>query len=118
MKIINQKSKTNYENDINFDENNDKNVIQDKNKTNDAIMKLLIVGGIILVIIGIAQEIPSRELSFSTLNEYVGGDAYNAIIEASIKGGEIAGAMITKALYICSGFIITALGCSKIRNNN
>lgn len=74
------------------------------------IMILVIIGGLVLLIIGLDQYIPSRTFSFYGLEKYVGGDAYNAIIESGIRGGEIAGAMTTKAMYICSGSIIMVLG--------
>jgi hypothetical protein len=49
------------------------------------------VMGIILVIIGIFYSVPSRGFSIIAIKEYVGGEVYDATIEAAIRGGEIAG---------------------------
>lgn len=71
-----------------------------------------IVLSIILVIIGIFQKTPNREIEIweeNSYEEYVGGDAYNIQIEASIRGGEIAGAKAAKATYISSGCILFVL---------
>lgn len=102
MKIINENSNLNAK---------ESNLIQ--KKTDDTIKIVLIIVGIILIMYGFLYEIPSRIFSFDEIVKYVGGDAYNAIIESSIRGGEIAGAMITKTLCVCTGLIITALGCLK-----
>lgn len=74
--------------------------------------------GIILFIVGIFTEIPHKELTtytllkddYSVIEEYVGGDAYNYIIGASLVGGEIAGAMAQKAVFISFGLLIFVLG--------
>lgn len=74
--------------------------------------------GIILFIVGIFTEIPHKELTtytllsddYSVIEEYVGGDAYNYIIGASLVGGEIAGAMAQKAVFISVGLLIFVLG--------
>lgn len=83
----------------------------------NALMLIVMIVGAILLIIGINYKIPSREFSFYDLKKYVGGDAYNAIIEASIRGGEISGAKICKALYISGGIITISLGLLKGKNN-
>lgn len=80
------------------------------------VMILIMTGGLVLLIIGLTYKIPSRSFNFYGIKEYVGGDAYNAIIESSIRGGEISGAMVTKALYICTGIItisLSAVGLKK-----
>lgn len=76
---------------------------------NITALPLLIIGAL-LIIVGIIIVIPDRSFSFYFIEEYVGGDAYNAMIEASLRGGEIAGAMISKAVCICSGIITAAIG--------
>lgn len=84
---------------------------------------IIIVIGIVLVCIGVFMPIPSKELStysfmaeegYSVIEEYVGGDAYNFIIGASLVGGEISGAKAQKAIYtvaglffICAGMVIS-----------
>ena len=71
--------------------------------------------GLILVIVGLAYPVPSREFSFYLIKKYVGGDAYNASIEAAIRGGEIAGAQAAKAILVCGGLILTAISAFKIK---
>ena len=39
------------------------------------------------------------------MEEYVGGDAYNFIIEASLRGGEIAGATVSKTVCFAAAGI-------------
>ena len=43
------------------------------------------------------------------VNVYVGGDAYNIQIEASLRGGEIAGAKTMKAVLLAAGGIIAII---------
>jgi ribosomal protein L40E len=63
----------------------------------------MIVGGI-LIVASFFVSVPKRELSNPP--KYIGGDAYNYQIEASILGGEIAGAKTTKALYLIGGIVL------------
>ncbi|MDD4493071.1 MAG: RING finger protein [Eubacteriales bacterium] len=71
--------------------------------------------GVVLLLVGIFYPVPSREFSFYSIKEYVGGDAYNASIEAAIRGGEIAGAKAAKAIFICSGLILAAISMFRIK---
>jgi hypothetical protein len=50
------------------------------------------------------MPIPDRLID--SPQRYLGGDAYNYIVEASIKGGEIAAAKTTNAIYLVGGTII------------
>ncbi len=78
----------------------------------------IIVIGTILFIVGLFTQIPSKELTtyelladeYSVIEEYVGGDAYNYIIGASLVGGEIAGAKTQKAVFISAGLLIICFG--------
>ena len=70
--------------------------------------------GIILMIVGLGVSTPSSYISSYSMTEYVGGDAYNFIIEASIRGGKIAGAMITQGIYIAVGLLIACTSALKI----
>jgi hypothetical protein len=63
----------------------------------------MIVGGV-FILASFFVSVPDREIS--NPKKYIGGDAYNYQIEASIRGGEIAGAKITKALYLTGGLIV------------
>ena len=77
---------------------------------------LLLIIGFIMVIVGFAYHVPSRYFSFAyDVYKYVGGDAYNGIIEASLRGGQIAGAMAAKAIYMVGGFIIMGISIIGIK---
>ena len=67
--------------------------------------------GIGFVIMGVSVEIPSRQIDTYLVEQYVGGDAYNYQIEASILGGEIAGANISRTIYIAVGALISLISC-------
>lgn len=69
---------------------------------------IVLIVGIIFLIVGVFYQIPDREIPWD-YEEYVGGDAYNIMIEASIRGGEIAGATVTKAIYTVFGFSLLLL---------
>ena len=73
-----------------------------------------LVIGIILLIVGLGVSIPSDHIISYGMTEYVGGDAYNFIIEASLRGGKIAGAMIAKCVYIAVGLLIACIAALKI----
>ena len=70
--------------------------------------------GLLLFIVGLSIKIPNDELTtlsilsdeYSVIEEYVGGDAYNYIIGASIVSGHIAGAEAQKAIFISIGALI------------
>lgn len=72
---------------------------------------LLAIG---LIVVGIFFPIPDKKISTYSFsengyNEYVGGDAYNIQIEASLRGGQIAGATAAKAVFISSGVVLLFL---------
>lgn len=69
--------------------------------------------GLVLVAVflyfAISTPVPDKYISSwgsNKMTEYVGGDAYNYIIEASLRGGEIAGAIISKAIYYACAAIL------------
>lgn len=70
--------------------------------------------GIILLIAGLGVSIPSDYIGSYSMMEYVGGDAYNYIIESSLRGGHIAGAQITKSIYIAIGLLISCISALKV----
>lgn len=76
---------------------------------------MALIAGIVLLCIGLNTNIPSDYLSDYSVMEYVGGDAYNYIMEASLRGGRIAGAMTTKALYTAVGLLIGCISALKLR---
>ena len=65
--------------------------------------------GSVLLIYGFKLEVPSGIMQFGEVPEYVGGDAYNYIMEASLRGGEIAAATISRAIYICVGSVLALI---------
>lgn len=75
---------------------------------------LVIAIGITLFVIGYTTKIPSKNLTtfsilegdkYSAIDEYVGGDAYNYIIGASLVSGKIAAAKIERVIFISTGII-------------
>ncbi len=90
---------------------------------------LLLIVGIVLVSVGASMTIPGDILTtyealdgventgsyfigdrYSTINEYVGGDAYNYIIGSSIVSGKIAGTTIAKTICIVAGIVFLCAG--------
>lgn len=86
-----------------------------------------IVIALLLIIFGIALPIPKKHIdtwrtgAFGSewkgdeYTEYVGGDAYNIMIEASLRGGIIAGRTIAKTILIVSGIAICITGTILIK---
>ncbi len=80
--------------------------------------------GVLLLIIGLFLRVPGKNLDVEEywmgddyftnedyiIKEYVGGDAYNYMIGASLAGGEIAGTLAKKAIYITMGCLISSIG--------
>lgn len=84
--------------------------------------------GLILILIGLIIQIPGGALTtykfmngesaggyafdnkYSSIDEYVGGDAYNFIIGASLVGGKIAGMIAAKAVAMVGGTICICFG--------
>ena len=91
-----------------------------------------IVIALLLIIFGIALPIPEKHIDTwrtgalgsewegNEYTEYVGGDAYNIMIEASLRGGIIAGRTVAKTILIVSGavFIISGFILTKIERKN
>lgn len=87
-----------------------------------------VVVGLVLIVIGIFINMPGGALTtysslngesadyyefdnhYSTIDEYVGGDAYNYIIGASLVAGKISGTMTVKAICIVAGVLCTCFG--------
>lgn len=64
------------------------------------------IAGIILVIIGLSVMVNAPSSYIFNPEKYIQGDAYNFQIEASIKGGQIAGAMTAGSIYLTGGLIL------------
>lgn len=69
---------------------------------------------IALIVMGVLTPIPDKKISTYSYSsngytEYVGGDAYNIQIEASLRGGEIAGGTTARAVYISFGIVLLFL---------
>ena len=87
-----------------------------------------IIIGILLILAGLIIQIPGGALTtleslngkstdyyvfdnkYSSIDEYVGGDAYNYIIGASLVAGKTAGAMAAKTICIVGGAMCVCLG--------
>lgn len=98
-----------------------------KAKRNRAFYCPIIVG-IILIFVGIVIHVPGGALTtyksldgvstdsyhfdneYSSIDEYVGGDAYNYIIGASLVAGKTAGMIAAKAICIVGGAICLCFG--------
>jgi hypothetical protein len=97
------------------------------NNTNKAHLCPIIIG-IILLLIGLIIQVPGGALTtyelldgdsttnytfdnkYSAIDEYVGGDAYNYIIGASLVAGKTAGTMVAKSVFIVGGSVCICLG--------
>ena len=76
--------------------------------------------GIGLVAAGFGISIPGDHLTtwsslrdvagYSYIEEYVGGDAYNFIIGASLVAGHISGNLAARAIFIAGGVITACIG--------
>lgn len=88
-----------------------------------------IIIGILLILIGLIIRVPGGALTtyksldgesaggyyafddrYSSIDEYVGGDAYNYIIGASLVAGKTAGVIAAKAISIVGGAICFCFG--------
>ena len=94
--------------------------------TKKKISIMIIAIGAILFIVGLFLGIPSKELTtysfygenYTVIDEYVGGDAYNYIIGASLVGGQIAGAKAQKAIFVSVGLLIMCIGLLALSHSN
>ena len=51
---------------------------------------------------------------YSAIEEYVGGDAYNYIIGASLVAGKTSGIIAMKSIFIAVGWLIVCMGLISI----
>lgn len=75
-----------------------------------------IIAAILLIILGIFFPVPEKHIRVSSYSydnnwfeageEYVGGDAYNYQMEASLKAGWVSGVLATKSICFCSGIML------------
>ena len=74
-----------------------------------------LVLAVVFLILGFTTAAPDKYIkSYGTgkMTEYVGGDAYNFIIEASLRGGEISGALTAKAVYFATAALLGIVSLS------
>ena len=89
-----------------------------------------IIFGVIMIIIGLCIRIPGGVLTtyssldgekvegdyysfdntYSAIDEYVGGDAYNYEIGASLIAGKITGAMTSRSIFVVGGLMCICFG--------
>lgn len=77
-----------------------------------AIGTVILLIGIVFMIVGFSVEIPDRYINSWRMEEYVGGDAYNFIIEANLRGNEISAAENRKTVFISTGALMICVGLS------
>lgn len=82
---------------------------------------LVLCVGVILIAVGVLIQIPGDKLAtdsfmdgYSIIEEYVGGDAYNYIIGASLVAGKISGIIAMKSIFIAMGCLIVCIGLISI----
>ncbi len=90
-----------------------------ENKKRGAALAVIIVG-IALIAVGLIIAVPGDRLTtyeslggsdgYSYIREYVGGDAYNYIMGASLVAGHISGAMTMKTIFIAVGALVACMG--------
>ena len=85
---------------------------------------VVLLAGVTLLIVGLTLQVPGTYLTTyasldgaaidgdtaSSIREYVGGDAYNYIIGASLVGAKISGLIMAKAVYTAAGVLVICLG--------
>lgn len=76
-----------------------------------------IIMAIVLIIVGAVFPVPDKFVNVSSYSydenwfsdkgiEYVGGDAYNYQMEASLKAGWVSGVLALKAVAVSSGILL------------
>lgn len=90
-----------------------------EDKKRGAALAVIIVG-IALIAVGLIIAVPGDRLTtyeslggsdgYSYIREYVGGDAYNYIMGASLVAGHISGTMTMKAVFIAVGALVACMG--------
>ena len=92
-----------------------------------------IIIGIVLILIGVLIKVPGTALTtyqtldgsatdsayyidnrYSSIDEYVGGDAYNYIIGASLVAGRISDIITEKAVFIAAGALCLCAGLTLV----
>lgn len=84
------------------------------------ISLIVMAAGAALLLIGLCFTVPSDQLttyeslakydSYSYVESYINGDAYNYIIAGSLIGGRIAGTLALKSVLIAVGALIVCIG--------
>ena len=77
-----------------------------------AIGTVILLIGIVFMIVGFSVKVPDRYINSWRMEEYVGGDAYNFIIEANLRGNEISAAENRKTVFISTGALMICVGLS------
>ena len=93
-------------------------------KSQKLVVTVILLAGVALLIVGLTLQVPGTYLTTyasldgaaidgdtaSSIREYVGGDAYNYIIGASLVGAKISGLITAKAVYTAVGVLVICLG--------
>ena len=86
-----------------------------KTMVSNIIPVLFLVIGLLMFVDGMDLGVPSDYLYPFDVTEYVGGDAYNYIIEASLRGGRIAAAEISKCINVSIGLLIACVSALRLK---
>lgn len=77
------------------------------NNMNMLIFVFGIIVSLAMILTGAFIPVPSKEIDYLSYSaQYVGGDAYNYIIESSIRGGQISGMITCKTILISLGILL------------
>ena len=84
------------------------------------ISVFMLLVGIAAIVYGFSIKVPGSSLTtyssmdgyrnYSAIEEYVGGDAYNYIIGATLVGSRISAAMTSQTIFIAVGVLICCIG--------
>ena len=105
------------QNNMNNGVNNNSEDKIDIKKTllSNIIPVLFLVIGLLMFVDGMDLGVPSDYIYPFDVTEYVGGDAYNYIIEASLRGGRIAAAEISKCINVSIGLLIACVSALRLK---
>lgn len=74
-----------------------------------------IILSVVFLVMGFISNAPDKYIKSygdNKMYEYVGGDAYNYIIEAALRGGEISSAKTSRAIYFGAAGILLVISLS------
>jgi len=77
------------------------------NKTLKLFVSVIgVIASISLIIASTGLQAPGRMMMSSDVHRYVGGDAYNFIMESNLRAADIIVAELVSAIYLIGGLIM------------